>query len=302
MVYMRELREYCLKRQLEALWDAPLAPYSSFRIGGVADVILFPQTEEELVLLLAFLDAEKIRYRVFGRATNLLFPDEGFRGALVTTRHMTSLSVCGETVRASAGTAWNALCRAAAERGLGGAENLYGIPGTVGGAVFMNAGAFGAETGDILSFVSVYDTERQKIIVLPKDKCRFGYRDSLFQHNRHLIVLGADFALSPAPKAQIAEKMREVSTRRAEKQPLRYPSAGSAFQRPQGDYAGRLIALCGLGGFRVGGAAVSRKHVGFIINTGGATASDVLSLLAVVQAKVEEKTGVHLLPEIEYLE
>ena len=299
---MKKLREYCLHKHLEALWNVPLAPYSSFRIGGPADVVLFPQTEEELAQLLAFLETEQIRYRVFGRATNLLFSDAGFRGALVTTRHMTSLSVCGETLRASSGLALNALCRAAEESGLGGAEALYGIPGTIGGAVCMNAGAYGTEIKDVLAFATVYDTERQRVLVLPKEKCGFSYRDSALRRNRRLILLSADLTLSAMPKAQITEKMRKICRKRSEKQPLQYPSAGSAFRRPQGDYAGRLIAEAGLCGTRIGGAAVSRKHAGFIINIGGATASDVLSLLSVVQTKVEEKTGVALSPEIEYVE
>ena len=299
---MQKLREFCLKHHLATLWNVPMSDYTSFRIGGMADALLFPDTEAQLVLVLTYLLKTEIPFRVIGNATNLLVSDRGFRGALITTRHIRSVSVSGTTARASCGTPLNVLCRTLADLSLGGLEDLYGIPGTVGGAIYMNAGAFGASVADTLAFVSVLNTETEKTEVVSRKNCDFAYRKSFFQKNKHLVVLSADFSLSPAPCGAIREKMQRILQERMERHPTALPSAGSAFLKPPNGYAGRLIEEAGLVGTRVGGAAISVKHAGFIVNLGGATAQDVLDLMQFVQTKVKQHSGVELVAEIEYIE
>ncbi len=299
---MRKLREFCLKRHIAVLWDVPMADYTSFRIGGKTDAFLFPSTEAELVALVTFLSEEQIAFRIIGNATNLLVSDDGFRGALVTTRHVRSVSVSGITVRAACGTPINVLCRTLAEFSLSGMEHLYGIPGTIGGAVFMNAGAFDHSVSDSLSFVSVLDLLNGRTAVVSKKDCAFSYRNSLFRENANLVILSADFTCSPVDCGVVREKMKHVLKIRMEKQPTALPSAGSVFLKPKGHYAGKLIEDAGLMGARVGGAAVSVKHGGFIVNLGGATAKDVLDLITHIKKEVFACFGVTLETEIEYIE
>ncbi len=299
---MRKLREFCLERRIAVLWDVPMADYTSFRIGGKVDALLFPDTEVQLVSLLSFLLESGLCFRVIGNATNLLISDDGFRGVLITTRHMRAVSVSGTTARAACGTPINVFCRTLAEFSLGGLEALYGIPGTLGGAVFMNAGAFGHTVSDSLAYVSVLNIQNGQTTVISRKDCDFSYRHSYFSERRHLIILSADFLLKPSACGAVRERMKAVLARRMEKQPTALPSAGSAFLRPEGHYAGKLIEEAGLVGTRVGGAAVSVKHAGFIVNLGGATAKDVLDLIAFIRETVFEKFGVTLTPEIEYIE
>lgn len=298
---MQKLREFCLHHHLAALWDVPMADYTTFKIGGVTDALLFPDTEAQLVLLLMHLAETGVPFRVIGNASNLLVADEGFHGAIVTTRHVRSVSVSGVTARASCGTPINVLCRSLADFSLGGLENIYGIPGTVGGAVFMNAGAFGAAISDHLSFVSVFDMQNQKTEVIKKEQCNFSYRNSYFRKRSHLVVLSADFSLSPSPCSEIREKMRTVLQERMERHPTALPSAGSTFLKPRNGYAWEWIERAGLSGARVGGAAVSVKHAGFIVNLGGATAQDVLDLIDFIVDNVKQKLDMELIPEIEYI-
>lgn len=298
---MKQLREYCLSHHISALWDVPMAAYSSFRIGGRADALLFPETEDALGALLGFLAGAHIPFRVIGNATNLLFSDDGFRGALVTTRRCRAVSVRQDHVRASCGAPVNLLCRAFADASLGGAENLYGIPGTVGGAVRMHAGAFGELISDRLALVSVLDLSVMRHTVLTKEECAFSYRHSIFSDHPELYILSAEFRGIPADGGTIREKMKVALARREAAQPLSLPSVGSTFLRPAGHYAGKLIEEAGLSGARVGDAAVSCKHAGFIVNLGDATAADVLALVALIQTKVKETSGITLIPEMEYI-
>lgn len=298
----KQLREFCLRERLSVLWHAPLSDYSSFRIGGPADALLLPDTEKNLLSLLCFLKREEIPFRVIGNGTNLLFSDDGFRGAVVSTRHVRGVRVLGNTARAAAGTPLNVLCRTLADHSLDGFAPLYGIPGTVGGAVFMNAGAFGATVSDHLTFVSVYRTASGKYETYAKDALAFSYRSSVFSTQRDAIILSAEFALPHGDQENIREKMRQNIAERMEKQPTALPCAGSTFLRPKDGYAARYIEDAGLKGARIGGAAVSVKHAGFIVNLGGATASDVLALIDLIQKTVEARFGVALTPEIEYVE
>lgn len=298
----KRLREYCLHERLPVLWRAPLSDYTSFRIGGPADALLLPSSEKSLLSLLCFLKKESIPFRVIGNGTNLLFSDEGFRGAIVSTRHVRGVSVIGKTARAAAGTPLNVLCRTLAEHSLDGFAPLYGIPGTVGGAIFMNAGAFGGAVSDHLDFVSVYRASSGRIETLSKRELCFSYRSSVFSTMRDAIILSAEFSFLTGNQENIREKMRQYIERRMETQPTALPCAGSAFLRPKEGYAAEWIEKAGLKGARVGAAAVSLKHAGFIVNLGGATATDVLSLLSLIKEEVACRFGITLTPEIEYIE
>lgn len=299
---VKKLREFCLKERLPVLWNTPLSDYTSFRIGGLADAILLPDTEKAFLSLLCFLQNEKIPFRVIGNGTNLLFSDDGFRGAVVSTRHVRGINIMGKTARAAAGTPLNVLCRTLAEHSLDGFAPLYGIPGTVGGAVYMNAGAFGATVSDHLVFVSAYRISSGKIETFAREALEFSYRHSMFCAARDVVILSAEFSLPYGIQENIREKMRQNITRRMETQPTALPCAGSAFLRPQGASASELIEKAGLKGARIGGAAVSVKHAGFIVNLGGATSKDVLALISLIRDEVEKRFGVLLVPEIEYVE
>lgn len=296
------LREFCLKERVPVLWNTPLSDYTSFRIGGPADAVLLPGNEKELLSLLCFLKRESIPFRVIGNGTNILFSDDGFRGAVVLTRHVRDISVVGNTVRAAAGTPLNVLCRALAEHSLDGFAPLYGIPGTVGGAVFMNAGAFGATVSDHLDFVSIYCLGDGKITSVAKRDLRFSYRSSLFHEKKDAIILSVEFSFSRGDQEKIRQKMRQTIEKRMETQPTALPCAGSTFLRPKDGYAALWIEKAGLKGARVGGAAVSVKHAGFIVNLGGATAKDVLSLIEMIKEEVKLRFDIALVPEIEYID
>ncbi|MBE6655371.1 MAG: UDP-N-acetylmuramate dehydrogenase [Ruminococcaceae bacterium] len=298
----KKLREFCLKERLPVLWHAPLSDFTSFRIGGLADAFLLPDTEKALLSILCFLKHEKIPHRIIGNGTNLLFSDDGFRGAIVSTRHVRGVTVVGKTARAAAGTPLNVLCRTLAEHSLDGFSSLYGIPGTVGGAVFMNAGAFNATVSEFLDFVSVYNVATGRTETLSKKEIGFSYRSSIFQARRNIIILSAEFSLPKGEEENIREKMRQNIEKRMEAQPLALPCAGSTFLRPKDGYAAAWIEKAGLKGARIGGAAVSLKHAGFIVNLGDATAKDVLSLIAMIKDEVNRRFGIVLVPEIEYID
>ena len=295
------LREYCLIERMPVLWKAPMSDYTSFRIGGPADAVLLPETEKSFLGVLEFLKQQKIPFRVIGNGTNLLFSDEGFRGAIVSTRHMRGIAVHENTVRVAAGTPINVLCRTLADRSLGDLTCMYGIPGTVGGAVFMNAGAFGGTVSDFLTYVSVYSCDTEKAETFARKDLDFSYRHSLFQTNKNIIILSAEFSFLRLEQEELREKMRQNIERRTETQPTSLPCAGSVFLRPDHFSAAVLIEKAGLKGARIGGAAVSLKHAGFIVNLGGATAEDVMSLIDLIQKKVKDSFGVTLLTEIEYV-
>ena len=275
--------------------DAPLSRDTSFRIGGAADVLIFPKDRNELRQALSLLSDAGVDTLTVGSMSNMLFSDDGFRGAVVTTRKMSELSRRGDTVTADSGVSLTALAEYCRDNSLTGAEFLYGIPGTVGGAVYMNAGAFGFSVSDILSSSSYLKDGR--IASLDKYGHCFSYRDSIYKRNGGT-VLSAEFSLSPGNRELIRSAMSELIAKRRSSQPLNKPSAGSVFKRPEGHFAGRLIEDAGLKGRRVGGAEVSEKHAGFIINAGGATAADVTELIDIIKTTVYERSGVLLEEEI----
>ena len=284
--------------RLRLLREEPLAAHTSFRIGGPAEVMAFPSSLAELQALLRLSAQEGIRVRLLGAGTNILAPDGGVRGlVIVTSGALTGLSMPDAVhIEAMSGVTMARLACFARDNGLTGLEFAHGIPGTVGGGVYMNAGAYGGE----IRVVCRWSQEMLPDGTLVRREGvsqGFGYRTSVFQHTDGVIVR-ACFALQPGDSGIIRETMRELMTRRTASQPLDLPSAGSAFKRPQGGYAAALIESAGLKGLTVGGAQVSEKHAGFVVNRGGATAADVLELLRQVQQRVLEHSGIRLEPEI----
>ena len=283
---------------LELRFEEPLAKHTSFRIGGPAEVMAFPKNSEELSLLLkesALLDCKPA---ILGAGTNVLAPDAGVRGLIICLKDalegMEQLDA--STIRVMGGVTMTRAALFAANLGLSGLEFAHGIPGTVGGGVYMNAGAYGGEICQVCSQVAVMDIAGE-IRMLSSEEMAFSYRHSRLEETGD-IVLYADFALTPAEPASIREKMQELMGKRKASQPLDLPSAGSAFKRPVGGYAAALIDQAGLKGFQVGGAAISTKHAGFAVNLGEATAEDVKNLLQQVSDRVFEATGIRLEPEV----
>ncbi len=275
----------------------PLSAYTSFRIGGPAEMLLFPQDEETLQKLLVFCKGTDSVPFVLGKGSNLLIPDSGLSGVTICTERMQKHALLSQNeIVCDAGLSLSKLCLFAQVNGLSGLEFAYGIPGSVGGAVFMNAGAYGGEMRDVLSTVTSVDSDG-RLHVHAVDDLRLSYRTSVFQENGETI-LSAVVRLTEEDPDAIRAKMDEILQRRKDKQPLNLPSAGSAFKRPEGYYAGALIEQCGLKGYSIGGAQVSEKHAGFIVNRGGASASDVLRLIEYIRETVLRQTGVTLEPEI----
>ena len=282
------------------LVDEPMRRHTTFRIGGPADYLIRPETEEVLRKILALCAEEKLPYFILGNGSNQLVSDQGYRGVIIQIyKNFQQCVTEGNVIRAGAGILLSRLSAAAGEAGLTGLEFASGIPGTLGGAVFMNAGAYGGEMKDILSWADVLDEER-KLRRLSAEELELGYRTSRVK-KEGWIVTGAELKLKFGDPEKIREKIEELKAARTSKQPLEYPSAGSTFKRPEGYFAGKLIMDAGLRGFRVGGAQVSEKHCGFVINTGNATAADVRELMRQVQEKVWEKYQVRLEPEVRFL-
>ncbi len=282
--------------------EEPMAGHTSFRIGGPARRMAFPENGEQLVLLVEFSKEAGTKPLVIGNGSNLLVPDEGVDRLVIQTSGLNRLELGEEagSILAGAGVPLAKLADFAAKHGLTGVEFAHGIPGTVGGAVCMNAGAYGGEMGQVVAGVSALFPD-EGIRVLSNEALRFGYRHSLFSDRPEAVILQAAFRLSPGDPEAIRARMRELLQKRRASQPLEYASAGSTFKRPEGHYAGTLIERCDLKGLTVGGAQVSEKHAGFVINRGGGTFSDVMELISKVQEQVFQKTGVRLEPEVRIL-
>lgn len=288
--------EILQKEGIECAKDIPLSSKSTFKIGGAADVAVFPKNITELEFITKTLD---IPYIVVGNGSNILFEDEGYRGCAIFTEKMNEVKVEGNRIYAGAGMSFTALAVNAKNASLTGLEFAYGIPGSVGGAVVMNAGAYGGQVSDVLESATVFDTGKCEFYTLTNDKMNLSYRHSILSDNKNLICVSATFTLKEGKKDEIDAVMRDLMQRRITKQPLEYPSAGSVFKRPAPDlFVGKMIEDSGLKGYTVGGAQVSEKHAGFIINRGGATAGDVLDLVAHIQNVIRSNYGVELECEI----
>ena len=282
--------------KIEYVKNEPMNRHTTFKIGGNADVFIKVKNEDELRLIISLACEYNMPYFILGRGSNLLVSDQGIEGIVISLDGIDSIKINGDTVVCGAGASLRALCIAAQKASLSGLEFAYGIPGTVGGALYMNAGAYGGEMSQVVVSATAIDSKGNIIEFLLPDM-KLGYRTSVFK-NTNLIITSVAFKLKQDDSAKIKAAMDDFFARRRDKQPLEYPSAGSTFKRPEGYFAGALIEKNKLKGVSVGGAQVSEKHAGFVINTGSATCQDVLSLIKKVQDTVKEADGVQLEPEV----
>lgn len=298
------LAALCQLEKIPVLWDEPMKNHTSFKIGGPAAALCAPKDRQQLRELVGFVQREGLDSWYIGNGSNLLVSDEGLNGIaiLLDSGFDGEIEVDGTVLLAPAGKKLSAVCAAACAAGLTGLEFAYGIPGSVGGAVYMNAGAYGGEMKDRLLWVE-YLAPTGEIVRLEQEQLSLSYRHSRFMEEgmQGSCIVRAAFGLQRGEKAAIQSEMDRILNQRRQKQPLEYPSAGSTFKRPQGAFAAQLIDECGLKGFTVGGAQVSEKHAGFVINTGKATCADVLELTRQVRECVQEKTGYLLELEVRQL-
>jgi UDP-N-acetylmuramate dehydrogenase len=295
-----------LKRELEKIiikeciyFNEPMKNHTSFKVGGPADILVLPSETSEVIELLNFCNKYNIDFYIMGNGSNTVVRDKGFRGMIIKLTELSSISIKETTVTAGAGAFLSCVAKAALNENLKGMEFASGIPGTVGGAVAMNAGAYGPEIKDIIDYADVVDLYGN-VMRLSRDELELSYRNSIVQKNDY-IVLQAAFKLEPGNYEDIKNRMDELNRRRADKQPLNYPSAGSTFKRPEGYFAAKLIEDSGLKGLSCGGAMVSEKHSGFIINFDNATTKDILKLIEMVQKAVYDKFNVFIEPEIKII-
>ena len=282
------------------LTDEPMSRHTTFRVGGPADFFVTPKAKEEVRDVIRICKEAGMPYYIIGNGSNLLVSDAGYRGVIVQIyKEMNEVKVEGDLVKAQAGALLSGIAAKALGAELSGFEFASGIPGTIGGACVMNAGAYGGEMKDVLESVTVL-TGEGKIIELSRNELELGYRTSVIAKKGY-IVLGAVLKLERGDGEKIKTYMDELKEKRVTKQPLEYPSAGSTFKRPEGYFAGKLIEDAGLRGFQVGGAQVSEKHCGFVINRNHATAADIMELMRQVQIRVKENSGVDLEPEVKRL-
>ena len=295
------IKKFCdLLGEERAFTGEAMSRHTTFKIGGPADYFLMPDKDTDVGRIVKICKESAIPYFILGNGSNLLVGDGGYRGAVIQIyKNMSAVTVEGTEITVQAGALLSSVAAAAKNAALTGFEFAGGIPGTMGGAVVMNAGAYGGEMKDVLTEVTVMDEEGE-IVTLPADKLELGYRTSIIKTAGY-IVLEAKLQLKEGNPEVIRETMKDLTIRRTTKQPLEYPSAGSTFKRPEGYFAGKLIMDSGLAGYQVGGAQVSEKHCGFVINAGGATARDVRTLMDNVRDIVYKKYGVTLEPEVKFL-
>lgn len=279
-----------------------LSNHTTMQVGGIAPVVAYVRSAEEMIIAIREAKNNGVRYTVIGNGSNVIFSDDGFEGLVIVTTDMKKISVEGNLIKADCGASLTRLAVAAQRASLTGLEFAYGIPGTVGGGVFMNAGAFGGSLSDVVISSVCYDAKNDSIRKIDREEHAFHYRESIYMQNPDYIILGVLLELKAGKIEDIVAQMNENIRTRKEKQPIEYPSAGSVFKRPVGFYAGELIENCGLKGYRIGGAEVSEKHAGFIVNRGGATAEDVMRLISHVKTKVFLEYSVELECEVRYVE
>lgn len=301
MCYFEKLKDICAENGFECLLNEPMSAHTSFKVGGNADAFVKPRCIDDIKTTVKFASENNIACRIIGKGSNLLVSDDGYRGIIINLGDtFRKIELIGENViYASSGVSLSELCRFAHDNSLSGLEFAFGIPGSVGGAIYMNAGAYGGEIKDVISKSYHIDSDMSEG-EYDRDELELSYRHSIYTDNKYCIT-GGEFTLKKGVQSEIKEKMDDYMGRRKSKQPLEYPSAGSTFKRPKGNYASALIEQCGLKGRSVGGAMVSEKHSGFLINTGNATCADIDALIEVVKKEVFEKTGYKLECEVERL-
>ncbi len=290
------LANFLESENIEYRQNEPMRAHTTFKIGGEADIFIIPASPAALISAVKKCTELEIPYFILGNGSNLLVSDGGIEGAVISLAGINGISSDGEKITCGAGAMLSSVCLKALSLSLTGLEFAYGIPGTAGGALYMNAGAYSGQMADVIESAECL-TASGEIKTLKKEDMRLGYRSSVFKKGG-LIIISLTLALKKGDKAEIKAEMDELLNRRKQKQPLEYPSAGSTFKRPEGYFAGALIEKNGLKGSAVGGAQVSEKHAGFVINHGGATAADVKALIGKIQKTVFENDGVMLEPEV----
>ncbi len=296
-LYKEQLRD----RKIAFTEKEPMSLHTTFRIGGESELYVVPKCEDELMEAVSACVGSGVAYTVLGRGSNVVFDDEGYRGAVISTEKLNSVTVSGCKISCQCGASFTGVSAAARDAGLTGLEFAYGIPGAVGGAVVMNAGAYGGEVAAVLSESTYYDTLSGEVCTISLAEHCFGYRESIYKKHPERIVLSAVFTLCERDSAEIKEEMDGYMASRRAKQPLEYPSAGSVFKRAPGHFTGQMIEELGLKGYTIGGAQISEKHAGFIINRGGAASRDVAELIAFIKEKVYEGYGVSLEEELIFI-
>ena len=292
------LEQFLRQNDITAVFNESMKKHTTFKVGGNAECVAMPDSVEKRCALIKFLNENKIRYYFLGNGSNVIFSDEGFDGVIIKTSKLNFVNIDkkNNTAQAGAGVLMTSFSRMMRENGLGGMEFAYGIPGNIGGGCYMNAGAYGGQMSDCVLSVEYIDRQGN-VGTVSRSECDYSYRHSVFMENKWLIT-SATFQLQPKDKVSMLAYMEDIMQRRIEKQPLDMPSAGSSFKRPRGYYAAALIDECGLKGFSVGGARVSTKHAGFIVNTGNASCADIVALADAVRKTVMEKKGVRLEKEM----
>ncbi len=296
------LKEFLESEEIVYKENEPMSAHTTFKIGGPADIFIKPASETAVTKIVSFCNEREIPFYVLGNGSNLLVSDLGIEGAVIhIAGGLSDVSLSGvNEITCGSGLRLSLLCSYALENGLTGLEFAWGIPGLVGGAVYMNAGAYDSEISNVITECRAV-TMDGKFETLTLDKMKLGYRTSIFKEKKNRVITSAKFQLYPGDPELIRNRMDELMQRRKSKQPLEFPSAGSTFKRPTGNFAGTLIEMCGLKGFSIGGAEVSEKHAGFVINKGDATASDVKRLIEAVAEKVFLETSIKLEPEVEFI-
>lgn len=298
---MTDLINLCNKISCKYIENALLREYTTFKVGGPSKVMVFPDNETNIAEIIRYLTTADIKYYIIGKGSNLLFTDEGFDGVIINTCDFDLIEINGTDISCSAGTSLTKLCRFALDKSLTGLEFAFGIPGTVGGAVYMNAGAYGGEIKDVITECRCID-KAGIIKSFTLDDMSLSYRHSVFADSDDLFILSATFHLAQGDYDSIKDRMNELIGKRKDKQPIEYPSAGSTFKRPEGYFAGALIEECGLKGYCYGGAMVSEKHAGFVINHNNATFDDVMAVINHCQDVVSKEKNVTLETEVKIID
>ena len=290
------IENFLIENKIKYLKDESLKKHTTFKVGGKADFVVSPSNLSVLSKLIKYLNENGIKYYFLGNGSNVIFNDQGFKGVIIKSQGFNDCSFDGTKAYFGAGVSMTYAAKLCGEKGLSGIEFCYGIPGNIGGGIFMNAGAYGGEISQNIVYVKYLDENGDPQTIYKAD-CDFSYRHSCFMGKKRFI-LGAEFELTPKPKDKIISFMEDIMKRRIEKQPLDKPSAGSSFKRPEGYFAAALIDECGLKGKSVGGASVSEKHAGFIVNNGGATCRDIVRLADLVSDTVYKEKGVRIEKEM----
>ncbi|MDD6187231.1 MAG: UDP-N-acetylmuramate dehydrogenase [Oscillospiraceae bacterium] len=290
------LKDFLCKYSFSFVENESLKKHTTMKVGGNADFIVYPKNAEEVSMLISFLNKENIRYYILGNGSNVMFSDEGFKGVIIKSEKLNDIKKDGNKIYFGAGVSMTKAAKTAVENSLSGIEYCYGIPGNIGGGLYMNAGAYGGEISSSLVSVDCVDENGEIKTISAKD-CDYGYRHSVFM-SRRLFILGGLFQFEYGNKAELKRFCEEIMQKRISKQPLDMPSAGSSFKRPSGYFAAALIDECGLKGKTIGGAQVSEKHAGFIVNKGDATCKDITALADYVENEVYKKTGIKIEKEM----